>query len=714
VKNNEPAAQDDLFAAADEMPEDPPVRSAAESPIDETGASLGHGLRPAEPRGEVPDEGAVRPGAIADRWNIRKLICFSHDARRRDVDLDLGAVNIITGNSHTGKSSLAELIDYVMGAQDCYLPGRVFDASAWVGILWGKSGTQCLICRRVPEQRPRGTDDFVYQVGADLAIPQDAGELKATLGRDEMLKRFESLLGIGDAKTEVFGSATNTPVRVSFRNAMPYLLQDAQHIINKGHLLRGLDTQQRQHLLDTLPYYLGVVDERTVAREAELRQLRLAILAEERRQAERNAIVGPGNDMAQTLLREAADAGLLAEEVPADAPLDDVHAALRRALDRSPEAPEVFGSDEALGQLYEREQVLGTEGTRLRARIEATRRALDAAGGFSTTGEVQHQRLEVVDLLPGADGGTCPLCVQPLHAVVEAPVTVRRAADRIREELAEVARERPKLDGTLAALEEERARVAREVAEVRAQITRMIQASDERQRFTSLDRQRVHAAGRISLYLQTAAPPAPAERTSLTNLDELRERERALADDLDVDAKLEALAVARTRLGVLATEVARLLPLEEAYVGQSIDVNLRNLTVSVVTARQREEMRSIGSDENCLSLHVAVLVALHRMFGERRRPVPGFLLFDQLSRPYYPPDPLGAGPEEEVASTQPEVASLKQYFDALFLEAARGEGFQVLVLEHAYFSDDDHFKAATRERWIGGKALIPADWPNRV
>lgn len=661
--------------------------------------------------GEASPTAALTP----DRWNIRKLLCFSHDGRRRDIDLALGAVNIITGNSHTGKSSLVDLIDYVMGAQECQLPGRVFEASAWVGILWENRGTQCFICRRVPDQRPRGTDDFVYQVGSNLSIPDDAADLTATLGRNAMLKRFESLLGIGDAKTEVFGSATNTPVRVSFRNAMPYLLQDAQHIINKGHLLRGLDTQQRQHLLDTLPYYLGVVDERTVAREAELRRLRARILAEERRQAERRAITGPENAMARTLLAEAADAGLLTEEVPSDAPLEVVHAALREAWARTAGTPEVFTSDAALGRLYEREQELGVEGSRLRARIDATRRAMDAAGGFSVTGEVQRQRLEVVDILPNSDAGTCPLCVQPLQATVEAPTTVRRAAERIRQELAEVARERPKLDGTLAALEDERSRIARELADIRAQIARAVQSSDERQRLTDLDRQRVHVSGRISLYMQTAVPPTPAGGTPSVDLQSLRDQERALAEELDVEAKLEALAVARTRLGVLATDVAQHLPFEAAYAGQPIDVNLRTLTVSVITPRQREEMRAIGSDENCLTLHVAVLVALHRMFGERSRPVPGFLLFDQLSRPYYPPDPLGSGreSEEEVATTQPEVASLKQYFDALFKETERGQGFQVLVLEHAYFSDDDRFKAATRERWIGGKGLIPSDWPDR-
>src|SRR5829696_8391262 len=163
------------------------------------------------------------------RWNLLALYCYSHDRQRRDVVLVPGAVNITTDHSRTGKSALAELIDYVMGSQDCNLPGRVFDASTWVAVLWSDGQTQCFIARRVPDRRPRGTDDFVYGVGAPVDVAATAAELTRALGRDQMLIRFESLLGIGDVHTEVFG-ADRRPVRVSFRNAMPYLLQDQSHM----------------------------------------------------------------------------------------------------------------------------------------------------------------------------------------------------------------------------------------------------------------------------------------------------------------------------------------------------------------------------------------------------------------------------------------------------------------------------------------------------
>lgn len=669
----------------------------------------------AEPASET-DPPAVHPAIPrTPRWNLRRIMCFSHDGRRRDVELVPGEMNIITGNSHTGKSALAELIDYVMGSAECNLPRRVYSSTSWVGLLWERASTQCLICRRVPDRRQAGTDDFVYQVGADIVVPESHEQLVPKFGRDTMLKRFEALLGIGDIKTEVFGSETNRPVRVSLRNAMPYLLQDGTHIINPLHLLRGQDTRQRQHLIDTLPYYLGAVDESIVARESELRQLRARITLEERRHAERTAIVGQANATARALLTEALEVGLLSDPVPLDASLEVVHAALEVARDRPMISAGPFASDAVLSQLYEQEQLLSSAASRTRARIEAARRALDAAGGFGEAGRFQLERLDVVELLPESEGGLCPLCVQPVPDHVEGPRAVRETATHIRRELAEVDRERPRLDATLAELEAERGSVARQLSQVRTEIARNVQASEERQRIAEIDRQRLLVAGRISLYLQTAIQAAPDSGQSAVDLEALREREEALAAELDTEARLEALTIARMELGAHATEIARSLPLEEGYAGEKIDVNLRTLSVSIGTPPHREEMRSIGSDENYLTLHVAVLLAFHRIFAQRQRPVPGFLLFDQLSRPYYPPDPFGAlDSEEVVTSAQPEVASLKQYFDVLFKETARGEGLQVLVLEHAYFSDDVRFTTATRERWIDGKALIPDDWPDRA
>lgn len=51
----------------------------------------------------------------------------------------------------------------------------------------------------------------------------------------------------------------------------------------------------------------------------------------------------------------------------------------------------------------------------------------------------------------------------------------------------------------------------------------------------------------------------------------------------------------------------------------------------------------------------------------------------------------------------------------MFNEVKKREGLQVIVLEHAYLTDDKRYKDAVRYRWRkdGEERLIPPEWPAR-
>jgi hypothetical protein len=119
-------------------------------------------------------------------------------------------------------------------------------------------------------------------------------------------------------------------------------------------------------------------------------------------------------------------------------------------------------------------------------------------------------------------------------------------------------------------------------------------------------------------------------------------------------------------------------------------------------------MRDIGSDENYLSLHVAVALGLQRYFKTHTRPVPGFVVFDQLSRPFYPPDRM---PGVITTRSDAERGELRRYFDVLFKEVESQGDLQIIVLEHAYFADDERFVRAVGDRFLETEKLIPAGWP---
>jgi putative ribosome biogenesis GTPase RsgA len=63
---------------------------------------------------------------------VKAIILYNHQGERRVVPFKLGAVNIITGESKTGKSSLINILDFCLGRQEFTMfEGVNRDIVAW-------------------------------------------------------------------------------------------------------------------------------------------------------------------------------------------------------------------------------------------------------------------------------------------------------------------------------------------------------------------------------------------------------------------------------------------------------------------------------------------------------------------------------------------------------------------------------------------------------
>ena len=67
---------------------------------------------------------------------IHSIYVYSHDGQRRDLQLRIDGLNIITGRSSTGKSALSEIIEYCMGRSTFNVPeGVIRDKVAWFAVM---------------------------------------------------------------------------------------------------------------------------------------------------------------------------------------------------------------------------------------------------------------------------------------------------------------------------------------------------------------------------------------------------------------------------------------------------------------------------------------------------------------------------------------------------------------------------------------------------
>jgi hypothetical protein len=82
---------------------------------------------------------------------IRSISIYSRDGERRDVKLKLGALNIVTGASKTGKSALLDIVDYCWGRNECTVAeGEIRKGVSWFAVHFDNDGEGILIARKNP------------------------------------------------------------------------------------------------------------------------------------------------------------------------------------------------------------------------------------------------------------------------------------------------------------------------------------------------------------------------------------------------------------------------------------------------------------------------------------------------------------------------------------------------------------------------------------
>lgn len=140
----------------------------------------------------------------------------------------------------------------------------------------------------------------------------------------------------------------------------------------------------------------------------------------------------------------------------------------------------------------------------------------------------------------------------------------------------------------------------------------------------------------------------------------------------------------------------------------SMRIDPRRLTVVADTPNGAIPLQEIESTANWIGYHLVAHLALHKLFVERSRPVPRFLVIDQPSQAFYPSDvrPSPELDELEDADRQAVKAMFKLHYDfALSLSPS----FQVLVTDHVNLPDE-WFRESVVEDWRGDRALVPPSW----
>ena len=640
---------------------------------------------------------------------IRSISIYSRDRERRDVNFDLGALNIVTGASKTGKSALLDIVDYCWGRDECTVPeGEIRKGVSWFAVHFDKDGEGILIARKNPGPARRASDETYFARGVD-ELPADANGFHKNTTSNGLRTQLSATLGISENIHVPEEGSTRRPLEATSRHAILFCLQAQDEIANRRLMFHRQGEQFfPQAIRDALPYFLGAVDEDQLLALKRYQDVRTRLRRLEREYAEAQAITQDASNARRGLLEEGRRAGL----VPPDAQPEDasgVLALLREATAPQPMAFSTVDDPEGdLSALDDRRRSLLQQLQDLREEIADVERLSREASEFEGEAREQEARLASVGLIADAgqdDGETCPLCESHLTVSVPAVAQIRASLANVQTQLRSVRRDAPRLQERLAGLESRRAALNDRLRSVQTDISKRIQDNERLRLEQHQFAEHARVAGRIAYYLENTA--AVAEDSALPrHLEQLRAEVRELEAALDDDATQERILTSLNLLGRDLTDFATQLGLEHGE--NPLRLDLKRLTVLADTDDGPLSLAQMGSGENWVGYHVAAHLSLHRLFRRRGRPVPGLLMLDQPSQAHYPPERDDGGRIDEL--TDEDQAAVRQLFGLLHRYCGElAPDMQIIVADHVELLDD-WFRDSMVERWRDGVALVPKSW----
>jgi Protein of unknown function (DUF3732) len=637
---------------------------------------------------------------------LRDIVLFSHDGRRRVLPLRLGSVNVITGASKTGKSALVDIVDYCFASGECRVPeGIIRRAVSWFGVRLQLSSGQAFVARRCPDPGAASSEECFVSIDDHVDLPE-LGDLRQTTNTKGLTSLLTGWTGIRDNLHEPGEGASRSPLSANVRHALSLCFQPQDEIIRRHQLFHKTDdTFFAQALKDTLPYFLGAVDDDFVRKREELRQLRNQLRSYERQLAELAAVRGDGVGKAASLLAQARDAGLTAAR-PELWPeiVEGLRHVVARPISLSiPDSP----SGVEFGALSDYRAKLLDEQRRLHDEIAVARAFESDEKGYSREATEQRARLKTIGIFEGLEPGkACPLCEQALPSGSETPSVpeVKATLSTLSAKLDAVTRVSPQVQRAIAELEGKAERIREKLSENRTQMESVRAASDKLGQTRDEATRQAHILGRVSLYLESV-PDLPSteglEQRAATLRSRCGELQNELSDER-VQARIDSIV---SILGQRMTKWAEALDLEHSKFPLRLDI--RKLTIVADTADGPVPMDRMGSGENWVGYHLIGHLALHEWFTQRNRPVPRFLFLDQPSQVYFPPEKDDA--DSMAAVSENDRIAVSRMFKFVFeVVAALAPGMQVVITEHADINED-WYQDAVVERWRGVK-LVPEDW----
>lgn len=632
---------------------------------------------------------------------IRKLILYGKNGKVRSIPFKLGQVNIITGKSKSGKSAIGDIIEYCLGGDSCNIAdGVIRENVSWYGLLLQFEDEQFFVARKNPEPGQQSTSYCYVKRGKFIPIPEtnEFTSNENVAGLEELLSQK---VGISENLNIPSEGQSRNALTANIRHALYYCFQNQDEIAAKNFLFhRQAEDFITQSIKDTMPYFMGIINEDALEKEKERSILKRKIVIEKRRVEEKRMLQGGGIKRGTALLAEAKYVGLLSDDIDIQYDsYDSVYAVLKNINEWSPVSIENSGMDRLSYLQTELDKCL-SELSELDEDIKNAKNFAGESKGFIEEAGHQKLRLSSIGLFEKLDfrPNYCPLCSKEMDSPLPNVEMIKVAINNLDKNIENVEREKPKLRKYIDGLEDNRQKLREQVQRIRDEIDGIYLQNQEANQIKDLNARRAKVVGRISLWLESVEKDDGLEKRE-EEIKKMEERLKELDEYLDKEAIEDRKQSILSRLSIDMTEWAKQLCLEHSDNPYRLDMN--KVTVVVDKEDRPVPLKQMGSGSNWVGIHLITYFALQKFFVKSHRPVPRFLFLDQPSQVYFP---------SELDEKKTDIKMVNKLYDFIIQQISDLSGeLQVIIVDHVNL-DNEEFKKRIVEDWWGDNNLVPMEW----
>ncbi|MEZ8852278.1 DUF3732 domain-containing protein [Vibrio cyclitrophicus] len=645
---------------------------------------------------------------------LKNIILIGSGGEKRELEFFNG-LNIITGDSKTGKSALIEIVDFCLFSKRSTVPVGIVTNFTEIFCSVFQYNEKTIVIGRSKTKPTKCYFSVEYDPKFDAKKDIDANyfSLINTRSREEVQQDFEEHLGLSVDDTSLPEDEVNgrNKGKVSIRNATSLFFQHQNLVANKHSLFyRFDDFLKGKSVIDQFPIFMGWVDNKYYRikkradrldkeiKKAEKEEKKLKLTSEEQKRRLLEPILQyykilnirfDENDSSISRLRE------IARSLPPVPINSEQNVDFKKQLNHLENK-----KSDMIRELYNYNQIIDL--------IEASElESSEYASSITKLTSVSSNSLEV-------DRLSCPVCSSSVESVDSRVKAVKESRDSLINELSRIGNYKKDSSKSLSSLllkrDNQKYKISKIDAEIR-QLNKLYKVKNNTNVRDALNQ----VKGRIEATLELIVETQKQEQKPLELMDmkgELEEYRQTLKG-YGLEHKFSE---ANTLINETMNQLKDKLDFEEDLRDGEMKFKTEDFSFYYYCNKQDIRLSEMGSGANWLACHLAVFLSILKLIAKSNSVIPAMLFLDQPSQVYFPKvtyrfssnDTSALLGEEKLDENIKQVINIfsviREFLEELENDPKIGFKPQVIVLEHA---DEPQFNEFVRYRWsTDGDKLI--------